>query len=83
MRWAICLSLVCATLGCGAVSSARQRAPSPVTRADSARITTAFLRSITGDSAARLTLAQLIARRDSIEAAVKANPRRYELLRVF
>ena len=83
MRSAILTSLVLAGLGCSAATSARQRAPSALTRADSARIAVAFLTGTPADSAHYTTLRDFFARRDSVEAAVRANPRRYVNLRVF
>jgi hypothetical protein len=83
MRSAILTSLVLATLGCSAATSARQPGPSTLTRADSARITAAYLAGAPADSARYAALRELLAPRDSVEAAAKANPRRYINLRVF
>ena len=83
MRSAIVISLVLAVWACSPTTSAQQQAPSPLTRADSARITALFLGSGAADSARYLTLREVFARRDSVEAAAKANPRRYANLRVF
>ena len=79
MRSAILATLVLGAFGC---SAPRRSAPSPLTRADSARITSAFLASGAVDSAGGVTLREVFARRDSVEAA-KANRRRYINLRVF
>jgi hypothetical protein len=82
MRSAILTTLMLGALGCIAGPSARQRLPSPLTRADSARITTAFLGGGAANSAGYVTLRQFFARHDSLEAARTA-PRRYASLRVF
>lgn len=83
MRSAFLASLLSATLGCSAATSVRQEAPSALTRADSARITAAYLAGAPADSARYATLREFLARRDSVEAAAKANPRQYVNLRVF
>ena len=82
MRSAIFAILVMGAFGCSATPSAHQQAPSPLTRADSARITAAFLGSSAVDSARYATLREYFAWRDSVEAA-RVNPRRYTSLRVF
>jgi len=78
MRSPILAAIMLGALGC---NTPRKLAPSPLTRADSARITAAFLSSGAVDSASYVTLREFFARRDSVEA-VKAN-RRYINLRVF
>jgi hypothetical protein len=83
MRAAIVTGIVLATLGCSAAATARQQ-PAPIlTSADSAAITAAFLAGDRADSARYVTLRQFFARRDSVEAAAKADPRRYMRLVVF
>jgi len=82
MRSTILATLVLGAFGCSAAPSAQRQDPSPLTRADSARITAAFLSGAVVDSARYVTLREFFARRDSVEAA-KANPRRYTSLRIF
>ena len=82
MRSAILATLLFGAFGCRTAPSVRQPAPSPLTRADSARIAAAFLTGSGADSAGDVTLREFFARRDSVEAA-NANPRRYINLRVF
>lgn len=80
MRLTILATLVLGAFGCSAARPTQHQAPPRLTRADSARITAAFLN---GGAVARPgTLQQFFARRDSV-AAANANPRRYNNLRVF
>jgi hypothetical protein len=80
MRSTVLATLVLGALGCGAARSAKHQAPTRLTRADSARITAAFL---SGGAVVRHgTLQEYFARRDSVLAA-NAGPRRYKNLRVF
>lgn len=82
MRSAILAGFVLGVLGCSSAPSRQKPGPSPLTRADSARITAAFLSGSTANSANYSTLREYFARRDSVEAA-NANPRRYRNIRVF
>jgi hypothetical protein len=84
MRSIVLAAFAISAVGCAAAPSARLAArPSNLTSADSARITAAFLSGGAGDSTRYVMLRELSARRDSIEAAAKAIPRRYTSLRVF
>jgi hypothetical protein len=84
MRSIVLAALVLSAVGCAATPSARHATQAlSLTSADSARITAAFLSGGAGDSTRYLTLRELLVRRDSLEAAANANPRRYTSLRVF